>query len=76
MRTYLRAICVATIALGGAGTALAQSSWPFSGLFGGDRSDSPVDLEFRIAGDDGGLERQIRNGSLLTSALDEDRTTG
>lgn len=77
MRTYLRAICVATIALGGAGTALAQSSWPFSGLFGGgSRSDSPVDLEFRIAGDDGALERQIRNGSLLTSALDEDRTTG
>ena len=77
MRAYLRAICVASIAIGGAGVALAQSSSPFSGLFGGSsRSDGPVSLRFDIDGDDGAIERQIRNGSLLTSALDEDRTSG
>ena len=77
MRAYLRAICVASIAIGGAGVAIAQSSSPFSGLFGGSsRSDGPVSLRFDIDGDDGAIERQIRNGSLLTSALDEDRTSG
>lgn len=76
------AAAVATGALVvGAGMALAQSgsispsSSPFSGLFGGE-AESPVELEFRIAGDDGGLESRIRNSSLIVSARDEGRITG
>lgn len=66
----------------GAGLALAQSSSsispsssPFSGLFGGS-SESPLDLSFRVQGDEGGLERRVRNASLLFSAQEEGRITG
>ncbi|TGN67221.1 outer membrane protein assembly factor [Paracoccus liaowanqingii] len=83
MRAYFKAILVAGVALGGAGvgTALAQSSSPFSGLFGGgSRSEGPVDLDVRVSGDEGGedgaLTRRIRQSLLITGALDEDRTTG
>lgn len=63
------------------GVALAQSgsispaSSPFSRLFGGE-SESPVELDFQIAGDDGALEKRIRNASLIVSARDEGRITG
>lgn len=54
----------------------AQSSSPFSGLFGGSsKSDGPVKLTIQVDGDDG-LETKIRNTSLIRGALDEDRTTG
>ncbi|WP_299362341.1 autotransporter assembly complex family protein [uncultured Paracoccus sp.] len=57
--------------------SLAPISSPFSSLFGGrPGTNSPVDLQFRVAGDDGGLERAIRNTSLLTGALQEGRVTG
>ena len=61
MRAYLRAILVAGTALGVAGAAMAQSSSPFSGLFGGSReSEGPVALDVQVAGGDEGLTRQIR----------------
>lgn len=66
----------------GAGCALAQSSSsmspsssPFSGLFGG-RSESPLDLTYQVPGDDGALERSIRNASLINGAREEGRITG
>lgn len=61
----------------GSGSASSASS-PFARFFGGgDRvANSPVDLQFRVAGDDAALERRLRNVSLLTSALAEGRTTG
>ena len=77
MRAYLRAILVAGTALGVAGAAMAQSSSPFSGLFGGSsESEGPVALDVQVAGGDEGLTRQIRQSLLLTGALNEDRTTG
>lgn len=77
MRAYLTAILMAGTALGGTGVALAQSSSPFSGLFGrGSQSEGPVALDVQVAGEDEGLTRRIRQTLLLTSALDEDRTTG
>ncbi|MDO5647023.1 autotransporter assembly complex family protein [Paracoccus sp. (in: a-proteobacteria)] len=77
MRAYLWAVAVATTALGCAGGAVAQSSNPFSGWFSRDTaSTSAVALDLNVAGDDGGLERAIRNASLIRSALDEDRSTG
>lgn len=76
MRNHLRVICVAVALLGGAGTSLAQSSWPFAGWFGRADDDSPVNLQFAVAGDDGALERQLRNGSLIGGALTEGRVTG
>ncbi|CAM3161430.1 autotransporter assembly complex family protein [Paracoccus nototheniae] len=85
MRAYLTAILMAGTALGGAawmgGGALAQSSSPFSGLFGGgSRAEGPVALDVQVSGDEGGedgaLTRRIRQSLLVTGALDEDRTTG
>ena len=77
MRAYLRAILVVGTALGVAGAAMAQSSSPFSGLFGGSsESEGPVALDVQVAGGDEGLTRQIRQSLLLTGALNEDRTTG
>ncbi|MDO5657319.1 MAG: autotransporter assembly complex family protein [Paracoccus sp. (in: a-proteobacteria)] len=64
---------------------VAQSSSPFSGLFGGrDRAtvttasrDAPqVLLRFVVRDGDNDLIRPMRNASLLASALGEDRTTG
>ena len=67
MRAYLRAILVAGTALGVAGAAMAQSSSPFSGLFGGSsESEGPVALDVQVAGGDEGLTRQIRQSLLLT----------
>ncbi|MDP5306984.1 autotransporter assembly complex protein TamA [Paracoccus spongiarum] len=64
-------------ALGFSGVALGQSSSPFSGLFGGgSEAEGPVSLSFRVAGDDGAIERNIRNSSLIAGALAEGRTTG
>ncbi|MCS5603611.1 MAG: autotransporter assembly complex protein TamA [Paracoccus sp.] len=77
MRAYLRAALVVFTALGFGGMALGQSSSPFSGLFGrGSQSEGPVDLQITVAGNQDGLDREIRNSSLIKGALDEDRTTG
>ena len=77
MRAYLRAMLIASTAMGFAGAAVGQSSSPFSGLFGGgSETEGPVDLEIQVSGDNSDLEGQIRNTSLIKGALDEDRTTG
>lgn len=78
MRAYLKAILVAGATVGVAGAALAQSSSPFSGLFGrGSEAEGPVDLDIRVPGEDEeDLARQIRQTSLVSGALREDRTTG
>lgn len=70
------------VALSTGTLALAQTSSPFSGFSGlfGNRDPSegtPVRLDFRIAGDDAeGLERTLRNASLITGALQDRRFTG
>ncbi|MBM3603993.1 MAG: outer membrane protein assembly factor [Alphaproteobacteria bacterium] len=77
MRALLSALLVASTALGGASIALAQSSSPFSGLFGrGGDAEGPVALDIRVEGGDDDLARQIRQTSLISGALREDRTTG
>ncbi|RJE83535.1 autotransporter assembly complex protein TamA [Paracoccus onubensis] len=76
MRAYLKAILISLTALGIGGVVHAQSSNPFSGLFGDEDSDSPVSLDFRVAGDNDRIERMIKGTSLLSSALAEDRITG
>lgn len=77
MRAYLRAGIILSTVMGFSGVALGQSSSPFSGWFGGSsRAEGPVSLSFRVAGDDGDLERTIRNTSLIAAALAEDRNTG
>ena len=76
MRAYLRAALLASTVMGLGGMAWAQSaSSPFSGLFGGRTDEGPVDLQFRIQGADD-LEQPLRNGSLISGALSEGRTTG
>ncbi|MCQ0969192.1 autotransporter assembly complex protein TamA (plasmid) [Paracoccus sp. TK19116] len=68
---------IAAFAMVSPATVDAQSSSPFSGLFGrGSEAEGPVSLDVRVAGDDGDLERSIRNTSLIRAALDEGRTTG
>lgn len=90
MKRVLKAGTAAAIVLGtGATVVLAQSSGssgsassavssPFSGLFGGRRGNetSPVDLDFRISGDNQALLPDLRNTSLLVSAQNEGRVTG
>lgn len=76
MRAYLKAMLVAGSALGFCGMALAQSSSPFSGLFGGKTDDGPVSLDFRVTEDEDDIEKAIRNTSLLSGALAEDRISG
>lgn len=77
MRAVMRALLVATTTLGCAGVAVAQSSSPFARLFGGgSQAESPVDLDYRVTGDDDQIVRAIRNASLLNSAMEEERTTG
>lgn len=77
MRGYLRAGLILSTALGFGGVALGQSSSPFSGWFGGgSRAESPVSLDFRIAGDEGDLERAVRNTSQVAAAITEGRITG
>lgn len=76
MRAYLKAMLIVSTAIGLSGTALAQSSSPFSGWFGSDDNDSPVDLQFNVANDEDGLQKTIKNSSLMTGALNEDRITG
>lgn len=75
MRAYLRAALVASSVMALGSMAWAQSSNPFSGLFGRGQEEGPVDLQFRIQGADD-LERPLRNGSLIASTLSENRTTG
>ena len=60
----------------GSGSASSASS-PFARLFGGKPgTNSPVDLVFRVQGGDAGLERTLRNASVLTDTLAEGRLTG
>ncbi|MBK4217601.1 outer membrane protein assembly factor [Paracoccus caeni] len=79
MRVILRAALVATTAIIFGGTAFSQSSSPFSGISGlfggGSESEGPVSLTFEVSGDDD-LESSLRNTSLISGALSEDRTTG
>ncbi|MTE00740.1 BamA/TamA family outer membrane protein [Paracoccus sp. YIM 132242] len=76
MRAYLRAALVASTVAGFGGAVWAQSSNPFSGLFGGrDETEGPVSLRFQVQGDEG-LDRTLRNTSLISGALSEGRTTG
>lgn len=62
---------------------LAQSSSPFSGLFGGGddpETSWPVALDYRVTGPNGGVDdsllREIRNTSLVEGALKEGRASG
>ncbi|WP_347138193.1 autotransporter assembly complex family protein [Paracoccus sp. SSK6] len=76
MRAYLRAVLVAVATAGLGGAVWAQSSNPFSGLFGGrDESEGPVSLRFQVQGADD-LDQTLRNASLISGALSEGRTTG
>lgn len=66
-----------------AGPMLAQSSNPFSGLFGGGNDPAtswPVAVDYQVLGPDGqpdaDLLRQVRNTSLVESALQEGRASG
>lgn len=75
MRLF-RAALIAATALSAPAFVLAQSSSPFSGLFGGgSQADGPVKLDVQVAGDDA-LAKQVRNTSLISAALSEGRTTG
>lgn len=63
--------------------ALAQSSSPFSGWFGGGDDPAtrwPVAVDYQLAGPDGqpdeALLRRIRNTSQVENALKDDRTSG
>ncbi|WP_312530477.1 autotransporter assembly complex family protein [Paracoccus sp. (in: a-proteobacteria)] len=72
-------ICsVSGVALAQSSSSVSPSSSPFSGLFGGKggNDSSPVNLDFKISGDDGTLDSAIRNSSLLKGAQDEGRVTG
>lgn len=76
MRAYLKAMLIAGTALGCGTMTLAQSSSPFSGLFGGgDEIEGPVDLKIRVDGGDDGIANQIRNTSLIAGALKENRNS-
>lgn len=75
MRAYLRAVLVAFATAGLGGAVWAQSSNPFSGLFGQDENDGPVALRFEVRGGED-LDRTLRNASLISGALSEGRTTG
>ncbi len=63
---------------GSAGSgSVGSASSPFARLFGGrPGTNSPVDLVFRVQGSDPGLERTLRNASVLTDTLAEGRLTG
>lgn len=80
MGRWRGAAAAAAVVAATGGMALAQSAPftnPFGGLFGrGGAASSIVDLQFRIAGDDDGLERRLRNASLLRAALDDGRSSG
>lgn len=70
----LALLCGTTLATG----VVAQSSSPFSGLFG-DRdpgAGTPVKLDFQIAGADKAMTNRLKNASLLTGALKDKRFTG
>ncbi|MFV0335737.1 MAG: autotransporter assembly complex protein TamA [Tropicimonas sp.] len=73
----LRAALVAATALAAPALVMAQSSSPFSGLFGrGSEAEGAVKLEVKVSGDENGLAQKVRNTSLISAALSEGRTTG
>lgn len=73
----IRASLIAATALIAPDVALAQSSSPFSGFFGGgSQAEGPVKMHIQISGDEDGLDRRVRNTSLIAAALSEDRHTG
>lgn len=73
----LRAAVIAATALSAPALVMAQSSSPFSGLFGGDsKAEGPVKLDVRVSGDEDGLARKVENTSLISAALAEGRSTG
>lgn len=81
MGRWRGAVAAAAVVATTGSVALAQSSAisnPFAGLFGGrgGAASSIVDLQFRVGGDDGGLEKRLRNASLLTAALNDGRSSG
>lgn len=64
------------VALSG-GAVMAQSSSPFSGLFGSrTEAEGPVALEFRVTGGTEGLDKRLRAASLVAGALKDGRTEG
>lgn len=82
MKQAVRAGAAGILLIGtGISAALAQSgslspvSSPFAGWFGGE-AESPVELDFQIAGDDDSLEGRLRGASLIAGARDEGRITG
>ena len=75
MRAYLRAALVAAATAGLGSAVWAQSSNPFSGVFGGNRDEGPVSLRFQVQGGDD-LDQRLRNASLIAGALAEGRVTG
>ncbi|AUH65123.1 autotransporter assembly complex protein TamA [Paracoccus zhejiangensis] len=73
----LRAAVIAATALAAPALVMAQSSSPFSGLFGGgSEADGPVKLDVQVSGEDDGLSAKVKNTSLISAALSEGRTTG
>lgn len=75
-------LLILTLTAAFAGTANAQSSSPFSGLFGGGDEEAswPVVIDYHAHDPDGAanpdLTRQIKNSSLVTAALAEGRSSG
>lgn len=75
-------LLILTAAAAFANTAVAQSSSPFSGLFGGGGEEAgwPVAVDFSVRNPDGSendsIRKQIRNTSLVTTALAEGRSSG
>ncbi len=73
----LRAAVIAATALAVPALVMAQSSSPFSGLFGrGSEAEGPVKLDVQVSGENDGLSTKVKNTSLISAALSEGRTTG
>lgn len=82
MSRYLRIGAAGCLACLIGGAALAQSSNPFSGISGwfsrdsGSEDGHGVNLRIEVVGDEDGLGNSIRNASLVSAALEENRDTG